>query len=505
MADFYSLGAARRSLVHFAFGKLLSAGLGISFLLLTVRVMERSDYGRYVAVLAMIEIFYLLTGLGLSTMAQRYVAEYRVHAPASEFLAFLRRALQQRLLLSLGFALMVWLLWHPLMALTGMGLDDEWRTWVAVWLVAGAGVAFMEEIMGALLLQAYSQGLGVARNLIKLGGVALVLWLGHHVTLDVVIKLEVSLALAAWVSAELLVRRWAKHSPSSPQAKPGFSAPRMHAVSMRFYAAQMLGTAYGPNTVKLLVTRVLGVIQTAPLGFALSITDMLRNYMPAHLLAGWIRPILVARYVAQRDLGELSRIVNLVLKLNLLGLLPAAAVFAVLGDPLIAWLTAGKFHALSGILTVLVALVVVQSVHLLLSMVTLTLEQPGVSLRATIAAAFTLPAQLFLMHQMGLMGAAIGLVLAELVWVLSAWWMLRRRGFALQFDGVGTFKLVLAAGITALLAWVLTLTVPTLAWWITLLLMVPIYFIALFVVRPADTAEIAMVRRLIATRAPRMS
>lgn len=498
--DFYSAAAARRSLGHFAGGKLVSAALGIAYLLTTVRAMEPGDYGRYVAVLASCEIFYLATGLGLSTVAQRYVAEYRVRAEAGAFCAFLNRALRRRLLLSLGFALGVLALWQPLMALTGMALDPTWRWMLGALLVASAGVSFLEEVMGALLLQGYSQILGVLRNVAKLAFVTAALLAGAGLPLATVLAIECGVAVASWLAAEVIVRRWARRTPSSPQARADFASPTMDRVAWRFYAVQLLGQAYGTNMVKLLVTRLLGATQTAALGVAQSVTDMLRNYMPAHLLAAWVRPIMVARWVERRDLGELSLIANLVLKLNLLGLLPAAALFAVLGDPLLAWLTAGRYTGLGALLALLTGLTVLQSAHLLLTMVTLTLEQPGVSLRATLAAAATLPLLVLAMLGFGLHGAAIGLALGELAWVGVAWGLLRSRGFALRFDAAGVCKIALAALVAAGAGAMCLHTRNSLHWALVAAAMALAYALALLILRPASASDLELVRRLLAAR-----
>ncbi len=500
--DFYSLAAARRSLGHFAGGKLVSAAIGFAYLLTTVRSMEPGDYGRYVAVLATCEIFYLVTGLGLSTVAQRYVAEYRVRALAEAFCTFLNAALRRRLLLSIGFVLALMLLWTPLMSLTGLALDPAWRPAIALLLVANAGVAFLEEVMGALLLQGYSQALGIARNLAKLAIAGGLVVGGFGLTLGAVLLMECAVATSSWLAAEFVVRRWARRAPSSAQAREHFASPRMDRVALRFYLVQLLGQAYGTNMVKLLVTRLLGATQTAALGVAQSLADMLRNYMPAHLLAAWVRPIMVARYVERRDVGELSQIANLVLKLNLLGLMPAAAAFAVVGDPLLSWLTAGRYPTLGLLLALLAGLAVLQSAHLLLTMITLTLEQPGVSLRATLAAAATLPVLVAAMMGFGLYGAALGLALGEAVWVGVAWALLHRRGFALHFDLAGSCK-VGAAALAAGLVGAAALRVdPGLPWAAAAAAMALSYLVALLLLRPAAPSEIAMVRRLIASRRP---
>jgi O-antigen/teichoic acid export membrane protein len=494
---FYSATAARRSLVHFVGGKLISATVGIAYLLTTVRSMPVTDYGSYVAVMASTDMFYIVSGLGLSTVAQRYVAEYRVNAAAADFGSFLTRALQRRLLLSLAFATAVALLWTSLSSLAGLSLGPQWRWLLGLLLVGAAGVAFLDEVMGALLLQAYSQSLGVARGVCRLALVAGALLAGLGLTIDTVLYIETTVAVVSWVAAEIIIRRWARTAPSSSQARVNYAALRMSRVSLRFYLVQLMGQTYGPSMVKLLVTRLLGASQTATLGVAQSVTDMLRNYMPAHLLGSWIRPIMIARYVERHDVSELSSIANLVLKLNLLGMLPAAAIFVAMGDPLMAWLSAGRYTQVGALLAILSALIVVQSAHLLLGMITLTVEQPSVSLRATFAAAATLPLLLLSMLTLGLPGAALGMVVGEAMWVSVAWVLLRRRGFGLQFDAVGACKIAISATAGGV-AGALSHSHFALPLWVALTALVVVYGAMLLILRPESQADLALVRRLLA-------
>lgn len=495
--DFYSASAARRSLVHFVGGKLVSATVGIAYLLTTVRAMPVADYGRYVAVLAATDIFYVVSGLGLSTVAQRYVAEYRVNAVATDFGLFLSRALQRRLLLSLAFATAVALIWMPLSSFAGLSLAPQWRWLLGLLFVGAAGVSFLDEVMGALLLQAYSQSLGVARGICKLALVAGALVAGFGISIDIVLYVETTVAVASWLVAEIIIRRWARNALSASRARTDFAALGMSRVSLRFYLVQLAGQTYGPGMVKLLVTKLLGAAQTAALGVAQSVTDMLRNYMPAHLLGSWVRPIMIARYIARRDVSELSSIANLMLKLNLLGMLPAAAIFVVMGDPLMAWLSAGRYTSIGSLLAILSALIVLQSAHLLLGMITLTIEQPGISLRATFAAVATLPLLLIAILTLGLPGAALGLVVGEATWVGVAWLLLRRRGFYLRFDAIGAFKIASSATVGGAVGALCLHTSSAYPVWIALAGTAVAYGAMLLILRPESDSDLALVRRLL--------
>lgn len=494
--SYYTASAARRGLLQFVLGKLVSAGLGLAFLALSVRLLAPTSYGIYITLLAGAELFYLITGLGLSTVAQRYVAEYRVKALAQDFAAFLRRQLRRRVYLSLSALALFLLVWGPLMRASGLGLNSSWMLPVGLLMLGWSGYCFLEEVMGACLLQGYSQVLAALRNAARL----LVVWLGARqpsgLSLELMVWAEALIALTSWLVAEFLVRRWARHAPSAEGAVAGYEAADMATVSRRFYLVQLAGQAYGINITKMLVMRLLGAAQAAAFGVAQSIADIVRNYMPAHLLAGWVRPVMVARYVKNRDLDEVALVVNLVLKVNLLGLLPLAAAFLVTGDELLAWLSNGHYTGLGGLLCVLMLGLVLQSLHLLLTMVALTLESARASLSATFAACLALPVLVLLVWQLGIMGAALGMLVTELIWISVAWYTLAAQGHRLHLDLLGWAKIAVAAAAAAGAGW--WSKGAGLSGMVTGLAVLGLGFVVLAaLLRPQREGEVQLVRQLL--------
>ncbi|HEY0846541.1 MAG TPA: polysaccharide biosynthesis C-terminal domain-containing protein [Noviherbaspirillum sp.] len=449
--DHYSPKRAKSSLAHFLTGKIVSAAAGIAYLVLLVRFMEAEHYGGYVALIALIELFYLSTGLGLSTIAQRYVAEFRVHASVARFHRFLSGIFLRRIGLSLLFSLFV-VLGHRLL-LPMLGLESEAAVigMIVVLLVASASVFFLDEVLGALLFQGLSQGLGVMRSLLKLGGTAYAIQTTGGVTIEWVLLQECCIVTASLAIGHAVLHMKLRGMRASQTGSAGtrddYANPNMLPTARKFYVVQLLGQTYAPSASKLIVTRILGLGGTAAFGFAQSIADMLRNYLPAHLLAGWLRPIMVSRYLARRDLSDLTDISNLVLKLNLLGIVPLAVFFLFRGDAFAHWITGGRYPQAGSLLVLLTLMVGLQTVHLMFSMITITLEQASANLAATVLAAASLPLTVALIYRFGIEGAAWGLLASESIWLLSAGLLLARRGYVITWDLRGTLRILLAGAI----------------------------------------------------------
>lgn len=445
----YSSARAKQSLLHFLVGKFLSALLGVGFLVLMVRHLATSHYGAYVALIALLDVFYLTTGLGLSTIAQRYVAEFRMRASPGRLRAFLGGLFARRVLHSLVFAGVLYALHELLLPALGLPLQARLLPWMLLLLVAAASLSFLDEVLAALLMQGVSQSMAMTRNTLKLGAVALVLWRGGTLDIDLLLGVELSAVALALALGSAMLYRQLRRSPAAADADPHYQVAGMWGVAGRFYLIQLIGQAYGQNVAKLLITRMLGLVQTAVYGFAQSIADMLANYLPAHLLAGWLRPLMVSRYLASRRLGDMVDVANLVLKLNLLGIVPVAVFFSQRGDLFGAWVTAGKYAHAGMLLTLVTLFIGLQTVHLMVAMIAMTLEQASSNLVATLVSAASLPLALLLIRWFGPEGASLGLLSGELIWIATAVRLLARRGYVIEWDWRGSARLFLAGAAAA--------------------------------------------------------
>lgn len=494
---FYSGAHARRSLWQFLAGRGVAAMLGLLWLLWLVRTLPAAEYGTYVALVALVEIFYLASGFGLSTLAQRYVAEHRLHAPARQFRRFIGGLLLWRLAFGLGGALLLALGLAPLLQWWGVALAPGAQVGFLAWLVAGSLSRYLDELFPALLLHGMSQGLAALGNALRLafaavGGASV----ASHAAL---VWLELALAtLSAGVGLLLLAAYLRRHPGAADGALHG--QPGMWAVARRFYVVQLLGQAWSGNAARLVVSRLAGSTATAGFGFCLALAEMLRNYLPAYLLANWLRPLMVARYLEQRSLVPVMQMANAVLKVSWLAVLPFAAFFVSHGDALAGWISGGRYGEGSGpLLALLVLWVALQCLHLIVTMITATLEQATPNLWATALACGTLPLAVPLVPWAGAAAVAAMLVLAEAAWVCFVLAWMRRRGQALAFDAAGCARIVALAAAAAL---VLALMPAAEGAWLAIPLLAAcgLVWAGCLVLRPFAADELALMQRAMPAR-----
>lgn len=440
----YGLAQARRSLAGFARWKLVSAVLGLLLLVSLARLAPAEEYGVYVALLALVEMFYLVSGLGLSVIPQRYLPEYRLHASAAQFDALMRRLVGRRLLQSLLGVAVLAVAWWQVPDLLGVPLPPSSAAWLALWLVAGCQARLMDEVFPALLLQGYTQGLQALANALRLLGLVLAVSLTPGVDHRWLLAMEALLALGLSLTAWALLRRYRRRQAWA--ASTDFVEPDPRALAWQMYWAQLAAQLWSGNAIKLLLLRVAGPQATALYGFCQALVDLLRNYSPAFLLGNWVRPLMVARYLAARRIEPVASLSGLVLKLSVLGLLPFLAWFAAQGETLAALVSGGRYREGAAALLAAMALVAMLfCARAVLSMVSVTVERLRVQLVATAAAALALPAAWLAHQQLGLIAVPLVLAAAELLWSIWVARDLRRDGLALRWAWRGWWRCALIA------------------------------------------------------------
>src|SRR3569833_3049005 len=137
----YGRERVRKGVVHFLFGKGLSALTGVVILLLLVRELSVPEFAVYSVLLGFVEILSALAGLGLAHTVQRYAPElYAQHA---------NRAFR---------GLVISTFWMRLAALSlAVGIAYAYAPYLAAFFNAAGWVAIFQSYLGVVCLRATSQ------------------------------------------------------------------------------------------------------------------------------------------------------------------------------------------------------------------------------------------------------------------------------------------------------------------------------------------------------------
>lgn len=459
MSSLYGKAAVRASLLHFFFGKALNAVVSLLTLVMLARWLAPADYGVYIALLAMQATLLAVSSLGVETTAERFLPELRMRHADSELLGFVAASMLIRLGSLLLLAIIVWFAAGSITALVGLGQYlAVFKSWL--WVVVLTGLfSFGVVLLEAMLHQRHAQQCMSFYVLAKL----MLLGLAYQyltVQISTLVYIElIATALAALVSLWFLLYHFSASGLSRGWQIVRDNRQRMGRFAFYNYVAQLVFQFFNAEVMKILVTRLLGVLQSARYGFAYSLADTVQRYLPAVLLLRLIKPVFVSRYTKTGDFAQLNEMARIILKLNLLVLAPIIAFAAVFGGDLLSMLSKGKYPDAHWIFVSVLGLLILTSHQLVLSLLANTLEKNAMQLYAGLISTIAFPCALVLVPTLGALGAVAASAVGGVVYNTFATFYLRRAGFNYQPDlrGAGVF---LVAG----------LVVYGLAWWLNSLL-----------------------------------
>lgn len=412
----------RRSVLSMFIGKPISAVAGLLLLVLLSRHLDPIDYGSYFAVLAIAEILILASNLGLMPAAIRYLGAHQLatgelvpYGPVKTFVV-LRTA---TLMLSAALLLFFSSFFEKLVGASAL------LPLLAI-IFAGEGLArFVEIILDSMFCQGRSQFSVIFRTVSRLVGVSYLIVLGNIDLYQVVLVEAIVCGVGGVLSLLLLSSVYVqKRGFSVPDVENAPNPSRVLKFALPAFAAQVLGIAYGPDVMKLVLAGKAGEQALAAFGFSFSIVAVVQRYMPATLFAGIFRPVFVS--AAKRTDGDqvLSDLVSISVKINWFLLFLIAIVVHVAGDQLLFRVSKGNYTNSGEVLFILVLMVAVVAVHLTLSMYSLAKEISMAPLYATALGVMSLPVGFLLAESMGATGIAISLLFGEVIWCVSCFFLL---------------------------------------------------------------------------------
>lgn len=361
MSNRYGSDRIRKGLLHFIFGKGFSAIASLVAMILVVRALSPAEFAAYSVLIALVETVGALSGIGIPQIIQRYVPDLyqKRHDHSLRRLIVVAVGVRLSVLLALTLAL------HALAAqlAPALGIEafvPELQLFMALVLFR-AMAAFLSQILDSTLHQGSAQFAFMAASVVRLLGMSILTMQGEA-TLAKVIAVEAATDLLCALLMFYGIVRQILLQPRVAQADsvdPGLTARARNILGFGAsgYLQHLSILPYGSHTNRLIGGSMLATAAMASFGFAQALVIYLKNYLPAQLIAGLIRPILIARYSQTGDFSAAARLCQQSLKINilLLGFVFVGALVA--GQQVFLVVSAGKYGMSA--LTVFLGLVVV--------------------------------------------------------------------------------------------------------------------------------------------------
>lgn len=328
----YKGDRVRNGLIHFVLGKAVSSFAGFGAIVLVVRLLTIEAFADYSVLMALVELVAAVSSVGLAHALLRYVPElYSAHYRIA-LRQFVFGSLLLRTLVILGVLLVAYAFSPRAASLIGV-VEDAFEAFLAI-MVLRATARFLAQILESTLHQGSAQTGYSLSALTRLFGMIWLMSQGAAHLTDVILVEAVAEGLSLLVLLANVIKVTNDTSgPVAPSDDSTWLASRLRQI-LRFglsgYVQHMVALPFGSNMNRLLGGRLLGDLAMANFGFATSLYEYLKRYLPAQLFVGLIRPVLVARYAERRDFSAAAGLCEQVFQANLF-MIGFAFVFLLIG------------------------------------------------------------------------------------------------------------------------------------------------------------------------------
>jgi len=432
----------KRGLMHFLLGKVVSAIGGLTAVVLVVNGLTVPEFAHYSVLIGMVEMFTAVSGLGLQHIMLRYVPE--LYASYQQFA--LRQLVYTAFMLRAGLLLVLlggaW--WGAPLFAGWLGMGDAVAAFTVFLLVVGfrSMNQFLSMILESMLHQGISQA---AFSLIAIGRCVGMIWLGglHAVNLINVIWLECACEVLAAVIMVVGIFFSVQPDPDAhDDAGQRHWLANNRGVLGRFagwaYLQHLATLPFGGTTNRLVGGAMFGSLTMASFGFAMSIYDYAKRYLPTQLLIGLIRPVVVARYSSTGNFTRAAELCEQAMQFNLVLLAGMLAALFVSGDELLGLISRGKYmeHSVM-LLSVLLVVLMLETQRVVLDVLTQMVNHYEILVPTNLFLSCSVVAGIVTYPVLGAVAFPLANLLALVIAIARTDRTLARMGFVYRHDWRG--------------------------------------------------------------------
>ena len=431
----YGFSAISKSLGPFLIGKGVRLFVTVAVILLLARFLDQAQYAVYISLQALVTIIGSVSSVGVQQSMLRYVPELRAGGNNRAMYWLFSRGMALRVIL----LAVVLLLGMPLAFAYGHKLGLESWLWILPW-YAVVGLLRLTALSLSLALEAllwqkqsqYGMALG---GLVRLIGVSVAIYTGH-LDLWVVVLIEMAseaIALSVMFIGWLVKRKADVHRHDGSLQWWPENKKRVFKFGGWSGLMNQTRLLYGSSPNRLVVAHYMGAGELALFGFADSLNNLAQRLMPTFMMMSMVRPVVMAHYSENKNFGYLVGIANLMNRLNLSLLALPIALLAVVGEPVLAWATAGKYGEAAYLLAGFLSLMLVEGMRATLELLVQAVEKNQILLTNFIQS-FSIFLSIPLIPHLGLWALIVVNITGTVVANFTVVYLLRRYGYHFKFD-----------------------------------------------------------------------
>lgn len=489
-SNYYGTSAISHSLRHLVLGKGFKMFSSLATVVMVARFFNQHEYAAYVSFQALTSVLGdLVAG---QAVLFRYLPELRT---AGNNLATYRLLFNGMLFRGLLIGTLMFLLVPFLPTLADWFKLADWL-WLLPWYF---GIGFVRLLvfslsvsLESLLWQKQAQYSQAISNILKLIAVISLIVTGSLDLLSLVV-VEAScegltLVLLVYSGCRAWFRDERRHEGNLSWLDQ--NRQRMLRYGIWSFFLNQSRILYGSAPNRLATAHYLTTTDLATFGFADSLSNLARRIMPTSLLIAFIRPIFVARYSSSGDFSLLTRMTDLIFRLNTGIFLLPIVLLIIAGKPLFEWITDGKYGVAAALLAGFLVLLIMEGIYRLMEVLAQTVEKNHIMVFTNLIQSSTLLLAIPFFPLVGIWALILaniaGTALATVVVLL---W-LQHCGYRTQFNLNLLMLLFIYAGAGALLGWQVMSTTGSA--WLALCSIVGVFALSCIIKPPLSKDEIAL-------------
>ena len=394
----------RKNSLYLLSGKLVSPIVTFLVTVYIIRHLSVGEYGIYNVLLGVMAYVGLFSSLGLLNIFQRFIPEFRESGETSHLKRLVSRGLFLR------FALSVLLILGILLFSKQAGRLLKIEGYLFYLKIFSLGIVFFIEsqllglVLTSLFMHKYFVISQVAYTFLRAGMLYYLLasgWALNGLLVGEVAAFGFLLALQAF----WYYRKFYRVHDGGAGTK--FPLRRLLRYGGFSYFNEMGEQVLDVSTDFFIISSFLGAQMVGLYAFADYVMRLLSRWMPHWLLMDVITPSFFTRYSRTRDVDELNRMFNLVVKFIAFFFFPVVAGIFVLGDKLIVYVFDPKYLDALKVLWVVAGFTALNAFAFPLGLVVQSVERVEIHFFSKIFSVYNLVGDLLVVKPFGIMGVAV--------------------------------------------------------------------------------------------------
>lgn len=500
----YGLKQVGRSLRHFVIGKAFKVVSTFIVLILLARSLPEAQYAGYIALQGLVLFSTVFSHFGLDAVMTRFIPECRsIGEDRSAYGLLLWGALLRALVLVL-LALLAW--WGAPTLARLFGFQD-WLWVLPLALAVGVmrlSALTISQAMESFLWQKEAQYSLAAGGMVRLG-LTVALYLGDRLNLQSALIAELAAESLTFVLLCLRSRsRWLTDGERDRGEQFWWrrNLKRLWRFGLWSWLVEVAGIFYGSAPNRIVAAKFMGGADFAAFGFADNQANLGRRFLPVRLLIGLIRPVFMSRFAVNRDFSQLVQMANLVFRFNMLLFAVPIVLLVVVGEPVFAWLTAGKYGSAAVLLAGFLCVLILEGLKFLFSLLTQAVERTEIMLFANLLSSTSIALAFLLFPWLGVWAIIVASLAGVGISILVTAIVLARHGFGFTLDWrlnthiVASSLLAIASGAVLQQLWAGGIVALVMS---ALVSMAVFALCSLTIFKPFTVTELSTIQRLLRT------